>query len=949
MGRLGKRLRGLIAIITVTTTLVTSGINITAANAANVNMESVTTVSYGTTNQYGLASNAKDGTILQAWNWSFNNIKNNMKSIAEAGYTSVQVSPIQGTKENTKTTDHWWLLYQPTNFTIGNVQLGTRDEFKQMCDEAHKYGVKIIVDVVANHTANRGGGNDKYWAHSTVDPELRDDPNCWNEHRPVSDWNNRWEVTHLSIGQPDLNTANYKVQDKVINFLNDAIACGADGFRFDAAKHIELPSDPGASNFWTRVLGSLNNRSNLFIYGEVLQGDADAYTSYPQYMNVTASNYGHHVTSAVGFNSGKNVGLSQDYDSFGVNADKLITWVESHDTYANDKNETTNMNSWQIKMGWALIASRAYTTPLYFNRPNGYGKFPGSLGDTGNSDWKDPDVVAVNKFHNAMEGQGEYLRKQSNDVMMIERGTKGIVIVNLAGDTTINSDTKLANGSYTNKATTGGTFTVSNGRITGNLPAGITVLYNDPTPQVSASASPESCEFVDSINVKLNASNAQNATYSINGGSNQSYTDGQTITLGKDAAVGDKINLTVNAVSANGSISNTYVYTKVKELTSSKVYFYNTNNWSNPKVYIYNDSVSPVKVVEAWPGVAMTKGSDGVYSYTLPSNFGDAKVIFSDNGNNQVPASGQSGFVLTNGSSMEYNSGVWQKHEEAVLDPEVSISKESGEFTDSLDLTLGVANLEKATYKIDNEDPVEYTNGQVITIGENSSVGDTITVVLTATNGDKVVTKTYTYEKVDKVETLSKVYFNNTNNWSNPTVYVYDDSVSPVKMVKAWPGVAMTKESNGLYSYTLPQDFGDAKVIFSNNGSSQVPVSGKAGYELPSGKEMIYDNGSWTEYNSDNEIISKVYFKNVNNWSNPTVYVYSTTGSAAVKAWPGVAMTSEGNGLYSYILPVNYGDARVIFSNNGSNQYPAQNQDGLLLSSGKTMIYNNGSWQEYIK
>ena len=944
MGRLGKRLRGLIAIITVTTTLVTSGINITAANAANVNMESVTTVSYGTTNQYGLASNAKDGTILQAWNWSFNNIKNNMKSIAEAGYTSVQVSPIQGTKENTKTTDHWWLLYQPTNFTIGNVQLGTRDEFKQMCDEAHKYGLKIIVDVVANHTANRGGGNDKYWAHSTVDPELRDDPNCWNEHRPVSDWKNRWEVTHLSIGQPDLNTANYKVQDKVINFLNDAISCGADGFRFDAAKHIELPSDPGASNFWTRVLGSLNNRSNLFIYGEVLQGDADAYTSYPQYMNVTASNYGHHVTSAVGFNSGKNVGLSQDYDSFGVNADKLITWVESHDTYANDKNETTNMNSWQIKMGWALIASRAYTTPLYFNRPNGDGKFPGSLGDTGNNDWKDPDVVAVNKFHNAMEGQGEYLRKQSNDVMMIERGTKGAVIVNLAGDTTINSDTKLANGTYTNKATTGGTFTVSNGRITGNLPAGITVLYNDPTPQVSVSASPESCEFVDLINVKLNVSNAQNATYSINGGSNQSYTDGQTITLGKDAAVGDKINLTVNAVSANGSISNTYVYTKVKELTSSKVYFYNTNNWSNPTIYVYNDEVTPVKIVEAWPGTAMTKESDGSYSYTLPANFGNAKVIFSDKGNNQVPGSGQEGFIIANGTTMEYKNGVWQKRE--AVSPKVSISKDSCEFTDSLDLTLGVSNAEKATYTIDNSDPVEYTDGKAITIGKDAAVGDKITVKLSAASGDKSDEKTYTYTKVEKiVETSSKVYFKNTNNWSNPTVYVYNDETSTVKNTGAWPGVAMTNEGNGLYSYTLPEGFGNAKVIFNNKGNNQVPGSGKAGFALPSGKEMIYDNGSWTEY-SNKEIISKVYFKNTNNWGNPTIYVYSTTGSAAVKAWPGVAMTNEGNGLYSYTIPANYGDARVIFSDNGNNQYPGQNQDGLLLSNGKTMIYDNGNWQE---
>ena len=942
MGTLKKRLRSLIAIVTVTTTLITSGINVTVASAANVNIST----DYSTTNQYGLESSVKDGTILHAWNWSFNNIKDNMKSIAESGYTSVQVSPIQGTKENSKGTDHWWLLYQPTNFKIGNAQLGTRDEFKQMCDEAHKYGVKVIVDVVANHTANRGGGDDRYWADSTVDPTLRDDSDCWHEHRAVSDWNNRWEVTHLSIGEPDLNTANYKVQDQIISFLNDAVACGADGFRFDAAKHIELPSDPGGSDFWTRVLGSINNKSNIFIYGEVLQGDADAYSSYPQYMNITASKYGEHVRSAVGYNSSKNVGSTQDYDSFGVNADKLITWVESHDTYCDDKNVSTGMNSWQIKMGWALIASRAYTTPLYFNRPNGSGKFPGSLGDVGNSEWKDSDVVAVNKFHNAMEGQGEYLRKQSNDVMMIERGIKGAVIVNLAGNTTINSETKLADGTYENKATTGGTFTVSNGRITGNLLAGITVIYKDPVIKPSVSVSPESCEFVDSINVKLNTSNAQNSTYSINGGSKQVYTDGQSITLGKDSAIGDKITLTIDANNANGSISNVYVYTKVKELTLSKVYFYNTNNWSNPTIYVYNDEVTPAKIAEVWPGTAMAKESDGRYSYTLPANFGNAKVIFSDKGNNQVPGSGQSGFVITNGITMEYKNGVWQKRE--TVYPKVSISKDNCEFSDSLDLTLGVSNAEKSTYTIDNFDPVEYTDGKAITIGKDAAVGDKITVKLSATSGDKSDEKTYTYTKVEKiVETSSKVYFKNTNNWSNPTVYVYNDETSTVKNTGAWPGVAMTNEGNGVYSYTLPEGFGNAKVIFSNKGNNQVPGSGQAGFALTSGKKMIYNNGSWTEY-SNKEIISKVYFKNTNNWSNPTIYVYSTTGLAPVKAWPGVAMTNEGNGLYSYTFPANYGDARVIFSDSGNNQYPGQSQDGLLLSSGKIMIYSNGNWQEYV-
>ena len=45
----------------------------------------------------------------------------------------------------------WWWHYQPTDWKIGNYQLGTRDDFKAMCQEADKYGIKVIVDVIPNH------------------------------------------------------------------------------------------------------------------------------------------------------------------------------------------------------------------------------------------------------------------------------------------------------------------------------------------------------------------------------------------------------------------------------------------------------------------------------------------------------------------------------------------------------------------------------------------------------------------------------------------------------------------------------------------------------------------------------------------------------------------------------------------------------------------------------
>ena len=99
----------------------------------------------------------KEGTILHAWCWSFNTIKDNMQAIKDAGYTSVQTSPINqvvvGNGGN-KSLKNWYYQYQPTLHTIGNYQLGTEEEFKELNRVADQYGIKIIVDAVLNHTTS---------------------------------------------------------------------------------------------------------------------------------------------------------------------------------------------------------------------------------------------------------------------------------------------------------------------------------------------------------------------------------------------------------------------------------------------------------------------------------------------------------------------------------------------------------------------------------------------------------------------------------------------------------------------------------------------------------------------------------------------------------------------------------------------------------------------------
>ena len=177
-----------------------------------------------------------EGVTLHCWNWSYKSIEENLPLIAGMGYTSIQTSPIQQAKQATAGYQYydWWVYYQPASFSIdntGNSALGTKAEFESMCRKAHSYGIKVIVDIVANHMGNQSGND----LAPSIIPDLRNDPSCWHDiSRNTNDYSKRYDVTQWCMaGLPDLNTANKKVQNYVLSFMKECIDAAVAGFRFD--------------------------------------------------------------------------------------------------------------------------------------------------------------------------------------------------------------------------------------------------------------------------------------------------------------------------------------------------------------------------------------------------------------------------------------------------------------------------------------------------------------------------------------------------------------------------------------------------------------------------------------------------------------------------------------------------------------------------------------------
>lgn len=626
----------------------------TAALISGCDKDSTSTPENVNTAENKTADSIEAGTILQCFCWDFNTIKESMADIAAAGFTSVQTSPINECLEGENGgmelygNGKWYYHYQPTDFKIGNYQLGTREEFKAMCEEADKYGISVLVDVIANHTTpetdavsqdliEAGGGSLETLYHK-------------GNANDLNNYSSRLDCTTYKMGGlPDINTERPSFQDYFFEFINDCIDCGADGFRYDTAKHIGLPDDPKEddgfeNNFWEKATTSVKNADSLFIYGEVLQGNNDRIKDYISAIGrTTASTYGSKIRSAVN-NNVLSPGSVSDYWLGDIDPN-VVTWVESHDNYINDGTAYSFTNE-QIILGWSIITARKDGTPLFFDRPynssmdNIWGM--NRIGTQGDDFYKDSRVKAVNFFRTAMQGEEENLASPGDDTsaLIIERGNKGAVIVNTEGTLKTGFEIGLADGTYVDRVDNKTTYTVSNGKLTSDadIPENsVVVLYNEGYKETAAPAEvgvAEDTEFAyegDSIDVTLTCSNTDNATYSIDGSEPVSFKDGDKLTI-KHKDDSDTTEVVLTATNSEGTKTYeelVFTYKQTYEITKGvKVYFEKPDDWDDEiYAYVYNDDLDENDI---WPGIEMEKTSDGKYCYTFTKYFETPYIIFND-------------------------------------------------------------------------------------------------------------------------------------------------------------------------------------------------------------------------------------------------------------------------------------------------------------------------------
>ena len=189
--------------------------------------------------------------------------------------------------------------YDITDYEGINPQYGTMQDFKRLLDEAHKRDIKVVMDMVINHTSDQHP-----WFKAAQNPK---DPhhNWYVWATPQSDlsaisatggpaWhrapNGQYYVGVFTSAMPDLNYDNPAVRKEMISVGRFWLKQGVDGFRLDAAQHIydDLRSDMDSPvalkknvTWWSEYLHGLQTTNpNVWLVGEVARQNPDDLVPY---------------------------------------------------------------------------------------------------------------------------------------------------------------------------------------------------------------------------------------------------------------------------------------------------------------------------------------------------------------------------------------------------------------------------------------------------------------------------------------------------------------------------------------------------------------------------------------------------------------------------------------------------------------------------------------------
>lgn len=183
-------------------------------------------------------------------------ITSRLDYLADLGIDVIWLSPVYASPQDDNG-------YDIADYRSIDPMFGTLDDMEELLEEAHDRGIKVVMDLVVNHTSDEHAWfqasrdadseySDWYWwrpaREGTVPGTPGAEPNAWGSYFGGSAWEfdegrGEYYLHQFSKKQPDLNWENPKVRAAVYSMMNWWMDRGIDGFRMDVISLISKQVD----------------------------------------------------------------------------------------------------------------------------------------------------------------------------------------------------------------------------------------------------------------------------------------------------------------------------------------------------------------------------------------------------------------------------------------------------------------------------------------------------------------------------------------------------------------------------------------------------------------------------------------------------------------------------------------------------------------------------------
>lgn len=371
-------------------------------------------------------------TIVQLMDWPFDKIAEECEThLASSGFAAVQVSPVQ---EHVKG-KQWWTRYQRVSSKIIS-RSGNQQQFESMIKRCHAVGIKIYVDFLVNHMTGKlsgvGVGGTSFEKFNY--PEFGSQ--YFRETCDIEDWLDPFQLRYCELAHlADLKTELLYVRNSLAAQMNQLIDLGVDGFRVDAAKHVEVED-------LEAIYGQLNKP--VYLYHEIMEWVGDETpikgSEYHHLGSVYEVRFTTYLTDAIRHKSNladlHNLAFHEKWDL--RPSEKALVYLTNHDTMRWDKYFLSYKDPKEYRLAHVFLLAWPYGTPrimstFYFEDHDEGARGPFECGVTFVCEHRWPAIAAMVKFRKEFKGEpilnwwsdGKQLvtfNKGSNSYLVINNG-----------------------------------------------------------------------------------------------------------------------------------------------------------------------------------------------------------------------------------------------------------------------------------------------------------------------------------------------------------------------------------------------------------------------------------------------------------------------------------------------------------------------------------------------